>query len=347
MIDERGRAFGRINVVDGFVASVILLLIPLAYATYLLFRPVSARIDSVTETPITSTQERISLGGNLLAKFKVQGSGFTPLMRARIDDTDAIAFVFESPTSADVLVGYVPPGPHDLILFDGIQEVARARGAVSVKEPLAASLSVLAVGWITGLDVETAEAMKPGGRLGDGDPEHQLVALGPIVPGFRRLTIAGSVVYEANPVTRARRAVVKLGCDTNRSGNPCAYGQLHENRTPPVAINLPGATSTYSFSIEELLPSAAPTRATLQIRLAPASERPRPGDREDLLNERAAVVSTASGDVMTLEAGIDLGPQGWRYRGQRLIPGAEFVFSTDRYVARGTVLSVAIQETKP
>ncbi len=52
------------------------------------------------------------------------------MLRASIDEVPAIGFVFENPNSADLLVGAVPPGSHDLVLYDGVQEVARAPKAV-------------------------------------------------------------------------------------------------------------------------------------------------------------------------------------------------------------------------
>ncbi len=55
------------------------------------------------------------------------------MLRASIDDTPAIGFVFENPNSADLLVGPTPPGAHDLVLYDGAQEVARARKAVVIE----------------------------------------------------------------------------------------------------------------------------------------------------------------------------------------------------------------------
>lgn len=348
VIDERGRLFGRVNVVDGLVASVLLLMIPLAYATYLLFKPSAARIDSVTEAPITTTEERINLSGSLLAKFKVKGSGFTPLLRAQIDGIDALAFVFESPTSADVLVGPIPPGPHDLILLDGRQEVARANGSISVEPPRAAMVTVRAAGWITGLDAESAAALKPGARLGEGGPEHHIVALGPVVPGFRRLSFGGSVVFVPDAATRARRAVIALGCNDELIDNPCAFLMRFENRTPPVSINLPGPAQTFGFAIEELLPSSPPARATLRIRVVPgAPNSARTGDRDDLLDERAALVTGVSGDTITLDAGVDRDPLGWRYRGQKLVPGAVFVLTTERYAINGTVQAVDVREPQP
>lgn len=345
MIDDRGRLFGRINLVDGLVAAVLLLLIPLGYATYLLFKPAVPRIESVSEAALTSAEERISMGGNLLAKFKVKGSGFTPLLRARIGDADALAFVFESPLSADVLVGAVPPGAHDLVLFDGVQEVARAAGAVLIKPQVPATATLRAVGWIAGNDKNAVAALKPGARLGEGEPVVQIVAVGPVVPGFRRLSIAGSAVYYPQPTGGARRAVVLLGCNDELVENLCAFGMRLENRTPPVEINLPGH---FRFAIEELLPSSPPAKATIRVKLASGIPNvTRAGDRDDLPDERAAVVTVVNGDTIELDAGVDREPAGWSYRGQRLVPGAPFLLATDRYEISATVLSIDVQAPRP
>ena len=45
------------------------------------------------------------------------------MLRASIDDMPAIGLVFENPNSADLLLGAITPGSHDLILYDGVQEV--------------------------------------------------------------------------------------------------------------------------------------------------------------------------------------------------------------------------------
>lgn len=345
MIDDRGRLFGRVNLFDGLVAAVLLLLIPLGYATYLLFKPAMPRIESVTEAALTSAEERIAIGGNLLAKFKVKGVGFTPLLRAKIGGADALAFVFESPISADVLVGAVPPGPHDLVLFDGVQEVARAAGAITIKPQVPATATLRAVGWIASNDKDAVAALKPGTRLRQGEPEVQIVAVGPVVPGFRRLSIAGSVVYYPQPAGGARRAVVLLGCNDELVENLCAFGMRLENRTPPVEFNLPGH---FRFAIDELLPSSPPAKATIRMKLAPGvPNSTRAGDRDDLLDERAAVVTAVNGDTIALDAGVDREPKGWSYRGQRLVPGAPFTLATDRYEISGTILSLDVQAPRP
>ncbi len=122
----------RFNIFDIAVIGFVIVLIPIAYGTFLLFRTPRPIVSSVDRVDITKEERRVG-GPNLVAKLKVRGSGLRPMLRASIDDTPAIGFVFENPNSADLLVGATPPGAHDLILYDGAQEVARARKAVVIE----------------------------------------------------------------------------------------------------------------------------------------------------------------------------------------------------------------------
>lgn len=342
LVDERGRLFGRINLVDATVGAVILLLIPLAYGTYLLFKPTVPRIDSVSPSIIGKEEARISAGGRLAAKFKVKGEGFTPLLRARIGNADALGFVFENPNSADVLVPPMPPGAHDLVLVDGLQEVARAAGVITIQP--STKISIRAVGSLRNLDQELANAIRVGTALPEDDPSYRVVALGPLGPDHRHVSLAGSTIEVPSPGTEARSAVIDLQCDALQADNPCTMA----DRSSPVIISLPGPKRVFNFAIEELLPATPPAKATIRVRLAPGSPAPvRPGDRDDLLDERAAVVAGVNGGVVTLDAGVDRDHRGWQYRGQRLIPGAPFVFSTDRYQADGVVESFEPVALKP
>jgi hypothetical protein len=126
---------------DAAVAGFVIVLIPIAYGTWLLFRAPRPTVASVKRVDITREERRIG-GPNLVAKMKIQGSGLRPMLRAAIDDTPAMGFVFENPNSADLLVGAIPPGSHDLILYDGVQEVARALKAVSIDPPVARSATL-------------------------------------------------------------------------------------------------------------------------------------------------------------------------------------------------------------
>lgn len=345
MVDERGRVFGRINLVDGTLVAVLLLLVPLAYGTYLLFRPAAPRIDAVEPSAITKEEERISAGGKLVAKFKVKGNGFTPLLRARIGNADALGFVYENPNSADVLVGPVPPGAHDLILLDGVQEVARAKAAIAIQP--SSSTTVRAVGVMTNLDQATADAVRVGTALPEGASVFEVIALGPLQPGRRRISVAGSTTMVPAPGTFERAAVLTLKCEPPQGDNPCALGDRIENRSAPVPIALPGASHYFTFLIEELLPTAAPQKVKLVVRLTADSPAVHEGDRDRLLDERAATVTGVSGPNITIEAGADADQNRWRYRGQRLVPGAPFILSTDRYDAHGVVVSIDPTAPRP
>ena len=125
----------RFNVFDAAVIGFVVILIPIAYGTFLLFRTPRPVVTSVDRVEITKEERRVG-GPNLVAKLKIHGSGLRPMLRASIDDRPAIGLVFENPNSADLLVGATPPGAHDLILYDGTQEVARAPKAVTI-EPAA------------------------------------------------------------------------------------------------------------------------------------------------------------------------------------------------------------------
>ena len=341
VIDSHGRVFGRFNLVDTFVAGFILLLIPLGYGTYLLFRPATPRIDSVTPAEISRQERRLGVGGVIMAKYKVKGTGLNPMLRVMIDDTPALAFVFETPNSADVLVGPVSPGAHDLILFDGVQEVARSRGTITV-QPGPATI-IRASGFLTNLDADLVAALTTGAKFPASSPAFEILALGPLRPGVNRVRLGTSYADEPLPGLQEREALLTLRCDPAREDNPCALGDRPEGLRSPMMLSLPGPIRPFNFAIYELLPSAPPRRARVQVRLiaeAPLAEI-RAGDRDAFLDARAAVV-TATGPTITLDLGVDEAREGWRYRGQTVKPGAPFELATERYRASGYVQRITL-----
>src|SRR4051812_18698882 len=131
IVDREGRLFGRVNLIDAAIIGALLVAVPLAYGAILLFRPPAPTIVSVERVPLSNVEERTAGGVSLGGKLKVHGTGLRPNMRAEIGARRAIAFVFETTQSADVIFGSdVEPGTHDLVLFDGQQQIARAAGAV-------------------------------------------------------------------------------------------------------------------------------------------------------------------------------------------------------------------------
>jgi hypothetical protein len=343
VIDSNGRVFGRYNIVDAAAIAFLLVLIPVGYASYLLFRPSRPVIESVTRVDPTREEYRIA-GIQLVAKLKVKGSGFNPLLRARIGDTEALGFTFENPNSADVLVGALPPGQHDLVLYDGVQEVARLRGAVDIVQKALPAPWVRAVGWLTNLDMEHARRLE----AGFASPEHEpnafrILAVGPVQPARTRVAFA---VDLSVPDRVERPAELMVQCDFPVRGS-CTIGGGVVGQIGPVTL-----ANGITFQIDEVGPPAEPRQATVRVQLESPAPRVSTGDRDRLVGARAAeVISVAGGNspIVTLRLGADESREGWRYRGRLLAPGALFTLQTGEYVASGRVvdLSVADQVAKP
>jgi hypothetical protein len=373
LIDADGRVFGRVNLIDALVGVFVVLLVPVAYATYLLFRPPTPRITSVEFAQLTFIEDRAAQGSLLSGKLKVRGTGFRPVLRATIGGANTIAFIFEDPTSADVLFGDVPPGKHDLVLFDGVQEVARAPGAVTIPEKSASGrTSVALVGTFVDLDEATAAGLQPGAKFPPGEPEAEILALGPVAEAGLPINGRADVAVEGR---RQRSALVSVRCEI-------AANQPRECKGAGIAVGpgvtylMPG-TSNLRLLIDAIVPASAPTSARLRVRLfgvPDAISLVRPGD-VDLphlaIDQRGAVVRTigarregtgeltvllsqeaagvlasaarqetiASLDV-TLTAGLDRARQGWRYRGDVVRVGGPMTLTTETYTLRGLVIGL-------
>lgn len=336
LIDQNGRVFGRFNLIDAAVAAFVVVLLPIGYATFLLFRPARPVIDSVTRVEVTREERRVVSGSYLSAKLKVKGSGFNPLLRARIGPVEAMGFVFESPNSADVLVGLVPEGTHDLVLYDGVQEVARANNAIEIQAQ--GGPWVRAFGWITRLEKSQAETLMAGFASDPKAPgAFKVVAIGPARPARARLIIGMQAADLPLPDLLERPAEMLLRCDWP-STVTCAIGGEPLIHTPPQPITLPGG---FLFEIEEIAPpdDAKPAIAHLRLQSVPAGMAA--GDRDAISSSSAAEITAINGTTVTLKLGVHDSREGWRYRGYLLTPGAELTLRTDKYAVIGTVIDVS------
>jgi hypothetical protein len=337
LIDREGRVFGRFNLVDALAAAFILLLLPIGYATFLLFRPSRPVIDSVTRVEVTKEERRVASGSLLTAKLKVKGSGFNPLLRASIGTTDALGLVFETPNSADVLVGLVPPGKHDLVLYDGVQEVARARDAVEIQAT--GGPSVRAYGWLTSLSPPQAEALKAGFASEPAAPgAFTIVTLGPSRPARARVAIGTQPADLPLPGLVERAAEIVLRCDWP-SAATCTIGGESLTQPPPIAMTLPGGMR---FEIDEIAPPGEATRATAHLRMAMPVAGLAAGDRDAIVSASAAEITAVAGNTLTIALGVHDSREGWRYRGQLVTPGSVLVLRTPAAVVSGTIIDVRL-----
>ena len=176
LIDDRGRLFGRINLIDIAAALVILLLIPLGYGAYQLFRTPPPEI--LTIEPGTLTQ-----GSDL--SVTLEGRYLQPFLRAVVGYLEAELLV-QTPTRAEIkLPELLGPGSHDLVLYDVAREVARHPAAVTIEAPLGAPpppplppptlMQMRVLGAFTGLDRERtamparSETFGTEGEIGAGE----------------------------------------------------------------------------------------------------------------------------------------------------------------------------------
>ena len=345
-IDDRGRVLGRINLVDALVLGAVLVLIPLGYGTYLLFRPATPQIESVSQAEITREELRLAGGSVIAAKIKVRGSGFNPMLRASIGDTPAMGFVFENPSSADVILGTVPPGTHDLVLFDGVQEVARARDAVTIEAPSAAAVRL--AGRFVELEAATADAITVTPEAARAGANVAVIALASPEPARERIVVGERQVDVPLPHRVEREAVVDVYCDPRRDVDACTVGGVRLSSPTPVVVPLVIASQVVKFAVSDVLPPTPAVAAVLRVRVTGGAELDliADGDRDLLLDDRAAIVERVvrrgnTADV-TVRLGADASREGWRYRGQLLTPGAPFRLTTSRYAVTGDIESVAI-----
>jgi len=333
---------GRINIVDAAIIAFVIILLPVGYATARLFRAPQPRIASVTRVEINREERRVAGGSRLFAKLKVRGSGFRPMLRASVDGTPTLGFVFEDPNTADVLVGEAAAGTHDLILFDGVQEVARAPHAVTIEARPAPH--VRAVGAFVDLSKEAADALTVGATFPAGpEPQGEIVKLGEARPARRRVITAGTIADLAIPGSWERGAVVVLRCDPDPDGAGCAVGgQPLASPTAPTVMISTGA-APLSLSLETVLPTADARMVDVRVRFSAPPEllsQVRVGDRDAFLDDRAARVAEARGANVQLRLGADESRDGLRYRGNPITPGSTIRLQTDRYAIDGVVVSV-------
>jgi len=294
VIDDRGRLFGRMNLIDALVGLLALGLVPLVYGAFLLFRVPAPKITSLSPTTVTAGQP---------ATVQIVGEELRPFLRVGIGSQD-VPFLIQSPTSADIKVPALAPGTYDLILYDEAQELARVPGALAVvpapsSKPL--SVEVQAVGAFVAIDEGGSLPIEAGSKLtrpndavstasdairDEPVPIAEVLALRPPEPSTQPVRAGSSVVTATVPGERRVPAVLRLTCAV--VGGQCNIGDtvvapgtsiplslLHRHSTddPPERRSDP-----VQFLVEELrppgtrpeFPETLPLNPPIELQLAGA-----------------------------------------------------------------------------
>src|SRR5690349_5941379 len=119
VIDDRGRIFGLLNVIDAALVILLLVLVPLGYGAFVMFRtPPPA---GVTVTPST-------LPENQPATVHLSGQNFRAFLSAIImagNRNYAAPVLVQSTTAAELKVPALPAGTYSVRLMDEGEELTR------------------------------------------------------------------------------------------------------------------------------------------------------------------------------------------------------------------------------
>ena len=354
IVDERGRLFGKINIIDFAVVLFIAVLIPLAYAAFVLFRTPAPRVVSVSPSTVPFARD-------VEQKVAVTGESLRPFLRAKLDTLDARGFTAQSPTAGELRFINIPPGTYDIVLLDESQELMRLPKALTVAMP-----PIQMIGWIEA--PPTSSALAPGASLGPSDNPVRLVSLSPdqvqgrtramvraecplspanecIVAGtpvkagtVLKLPIASqsdSVVFQVDSV---RRDAQWLDVTVRIMGLPASLSQLREGDVdlhvdvaspdPPAAAGvLNGAVIT---SLGELLKN--------QGQFAVTTSRPQVVGEVSAYSSLAATMTV---DAQVAQLLVPIEGKRLKYRDVEIRPGNIIPFETDRYRVQAIIMTVA------
>ncbi len=123
ILDDRGRLFGRVNLIDAALVLVLLVLIPLAYVSWFFLKTPQVVLETAAPAAL-----RVGIDDQ---PVKLTGQHLRPFLHAFVGGLKA-KYLFESPTNAELRIPVLPVGTYDLILFDETQEVGHLPKALTV-----------------------------------------------------------------------------------------------------------------------------------------------------------------------------------------------------------------------
>jgi hypothetical protein len=359
LIDDSGKLLGRINAVDAAVAGVVLLLVPVAYAAYLLFRTPDPVIHPIAPTTITGTAVFLYDGARFSTSITVTGEHLVPYLRAVVSSAEAI-FLFESSERAVVHIPYMPVGTYDLTFFDEAFEIARYEDLISFEEPPEPEVEVWLEGAFTGLtpsqveefflDESVAGSLIEGWAsevMGLGDPEPDLTTLGRAIPGILGDKLRVPAVLRAQRDMLRVPAVLRAQVEIWDEGMRLLNGTSLASMPAPVRASDPSSGPTsedWTFVVQRVRPSSTqPVVATARVMTRPEIVQKmretltRPASPQALadLETRLLSIEVQAQATGTTPSDIRLGPmtilhvtfqvpavntpEGWLYHGGEIL----------------------------
>ena len=345
IVDDRGRLFGRLNLLDAVLLVLLIGLVPLGDAAYALFREQPARITSITPTRAEQAPD---------LRLVITGENFRPFMRVSADNYQAVDFVFKSTTEVEAPFGPLPPGQYDIVLYDQAQERFRLPNALTVVPSALPATEIIAVGAFGNLDAAGAAKITAGLELtGVG----RVVAVGKPLPDLTQVFSSSALVGVPIPNAQRLPATVLFRCYVKtQQGRPhCVVDDAPV--APPNLIMLPTPLGKTPFQVEQVR-SSHPLES-VQIRVHVAGQplvlsQIRSGDVDlgGTTNELGAVARVARVTAVqrlsenSAEIDVDVVAElqrvngVWLYDSLPLRAGSTFPLRTPRYEVRGIVTQI-------
>jgi len=361
LVDERGRLFGRLNLIDAGLGAVFLLLIPLGYSAYVLFR---------TPAPSVTRVEVLAPPGPTGHRLRVSGANLRPYLKATLGTTPA-RFLVESPIEGEVSISEdLPSGAYDLVLYNETEELTRVRDALVIGARKAAvpagtlRIRVKMVGWFTGLDAKEAQMLANARTLARTAPVRWVPAGSP-QPDIVRVGALSNVTFPLDGSFRVN-AVAIVECTL--VSDEC---ELDGTRVRPGAlVPIHHGEDTFTFSVDEVH-SATTEQVDIRIRFVtlpdvlssikaeaalgnPYPDEFRVAPRfltfEDPISGVSQVASTdVTEQVNVVRAVLRVPVQrtaaGWSHHNAPLRVGETLTFTLARHSISGLVLSLRAVQT--
>lgn len=261
LIDERGRLFGKLNLIDALVILVVVVMFPVAYGAYVLFRTPDATIVSIEPATITQPSTTVPLASRPV--ITIRGTNLRPYLRARIGTTFT-PFLIETPGIAEVKLPELPPGTYDFALFDEAEQIAIEPGALTILPPSRPPVesppppppqlrfAVQVVGVFVGLARGDLRGIHAGSVFED---VARVLTVGAAEPGAQQIKFGANMVA-AVPLANEFRlpAVIRVRCTVGNG--ECRVGQTAVG--PNATILLSAESRQFSFLIDDVRPASAP-----------------------------------------------------------------------------------------
>jgi hypothetical protein len=347
LVDDRGRLFGRFNLVDAVVAVFVIGLIPLLYGAAALFW---------SPLPVLSSIEPATIARQPGMRIRVMGEHLRPYLRVSFGDIQGKDFLFRSTREAEVNLNDMPPGTYDVILYDAAQERARLPKALTITPTPMPPTQMTLIGMFGNLDAERAKQLTAGTSI---DGVGTIRRVGEPIPAGVRVNANGLIVQI--PIERAVMlpAEVEAGCEVQPSQGVPYCMQNGIVLQPTMVLFGNHALGKLPFQIDQIRGRAGLIEIEVVVRFAAAPQvlaGVRTGDVDrGLYSNPLASGATVRGvgpvagsqvDV-TLRLQAERGSNGWIYASAPLRAGGPFALRTPRYELAGTVLTITPEWIAP